>query len=83
MQAYDGREDWVKTVLVSMKAELPEIAFGESVRDPVYKGLRAFCDNPGAEQILDFSLLKSYLKSAGTPRAMHYLCIIEAEVDKP
>jgi hypothetical protein len=79
MLTYDGRENWMSEVLASMKADLPEIVYGESPKHPLYKDLKSFCDNPRNERLLETNLLKSYLRSANTPRAAHYLCIIEGE----
>ncbi|MEI7818342.1 MAG: hypothetical protein WCI45_14245 [Desulfuromonadales bacterium] len=60
-----------------MKADLPEIIFGESPRHPLYRDLKSFCDNADTEKLIDTAMLKSYLRSANTPRANHYLCLIE------
>ena len=79
MLTYDGSENWMAHLLTSMKTDLPEIVYGESPRHPLYKDLKTFCENPRNERLLDTDLLKSYLRSAGTPRATQYLCLIEGE----
>jgi hypothetical protein len=55
------------------------VVFGESLQHPLYRDLKSFCDNTDTEKLIDTSMLKSYLRAAGTPRAAHYLCLIEAE----
>ena len=79
MLTYDGSENWMAHLLTSMKADLPEVVFGESPQHPLYRDLKSFCDNADTEKLIDTSMLKSYLRAANTPRAAHYLCLIEAE----
>ncbi len=69
-------------VLESMKSNLPEIVFGDAaVRNPVYTGIKSFCESAGNEKVLDTRILRKYLLMAGTVKALEYLAIIEEAED--
>jgi hypothetical protein len=68
-------------ILSSMKMDLPEIVFGDTLRNPIYASLKTFCENSGDEQVLDTRILRKYLLMAGTAKALEYLSMIEEAND--
>ena len=69
-----AKENDSHNLLVSVNSNIYRVVYGNNPRNPVFKGIEAFCcsERPGTV-IMDWSPLKTYLRQADTDLAHDYL----------